>query len=74
MPLTLPHRPIFVIGAERSGTTLVMTMLGAHPDIAVPEVAWFYPWRGAPGPRQKDIDVIEDIKYRLQNDLGGAGT
>jgi Sulfotransferase family len=43
MPLTLPHRPIFVIGAERSGTTLVMTMLGAHPDIAVPEVAWFYP-------------------------------
>jgi hypothetical protein len=42
MPLTLPHRPIFVIGAERSGTTLVMTMLGAHPDIAVPEVAWFY--------------------------------
>lgn len=43
MPLTLKERPIFVIGAERSGTTLLMTMLGCHPRIAVPEVAWFYP-------------------------------
>jgi hypothetical protein len=39
-PAASPH---FVIGAERSGTRLVMTMLGAHQDIAVPEVAWFYP-------------------------------
>ncbi len=37
------NKPIFVIGAERSGTTLVMAMLGAHPKIAVPEVAWYYP-------------------------------
>lgn len=37
------EKPIFVIGAERSGTTLVMAMLGAHPRIAVPEVAWYYP-------------------------------
>jgi hypothetical protein len=36
-------RPIFMIGAERSGTTLVMALLGAHPNIAVPEVAWYYP-------------------------------
>ncbi|BAE50660.1 sulfotransferase family protein [Paramagnetospirillum magneticum] len=43
MPVTLSQRPIFVIGPERSGTTLVMAMLGNHPDIAVPEVAWFYP-------------------------------
>ena len=32
-----------MIGAERSGTTLVMAMVGNHPDIAVPEVAWYYP-------------------------------
>jgi len=43
MSVTLSQRPIFVIGPERSGTTLVMAMLGNHPDIAVPEVAWFYP-------------------------------
>lgn len=39
----LSEKPIFVIGPERSGTTLLMTMLGCHPRIAVPEVAWFYP-------------------------------
>jgi len=43
MPIILPHRPVFMIGAERSGTTLVMAMVGNHPDIAVPEVAWYYP-------------------------------
>lgn len=43
MSLELPYRPIFVIGSERSGTTLAMAMLGNHPSIAVPEVAWFYP-------------------------------
>lgn len=32
-----------MIGAERSGTTLVMAMLGCHPRIAVPEVVWYYP-------------------------------
>lgn len=43
MSITLVQRPIFVIGSERSGTTLLMAMLGNHPNIAVPEVAWFYP-------------------------------
>ena len=31
-----------MIGAERSGTTLVMAMLGCHPRVAVPEVVWYY--------------------------------
>ena len=43
MPITLKERPIIMIGAERSGTTLVMAMLGCHPRIAVPEVVWYYP-------------------------------
>jgi sulfotransferase family protein len=35
--------PFFVIGSERSGTTLLMIMLGMHPSLAVPEVSWWYP-------------------------------
>src|SRR5262245_43114149 len=38
MPMILKEKPIFMLGAERSGTTLVMAMLGCHPRIAVPEV------------------------------------
>src|SRR5690349_8846311 len=43
MPLNLKEKPVIMIGAERSGTTLVMAMLGCHPRIAVPEVVWYYP-------------------------------
>ena len=32
-----------MIGAERSGTTLVMALLDCHSRIAVPEVVWYYP-------------------------------
>lgn len=42
MPIHLENPPIIMIGAERSGTTLVMAMLGCHPRIAVPEVVWYY--------------------------------
>lgn len=43
MGINLKERPIIMLGSERSGTTLLMTMVGAHPRIAVPEVAWLYP-------------------------------
>ncbi|MEK6690419.1 MAG: sulfotransferase [Nitrospirota bacterium] len=49
MVIELKVRPIFIIGYERSGTTLLMAMLGCHPRISVPEVGWLfpriYPWR-----------------------------
>jgi hypothetical protein len=28
------HNPIFIIGTARSGTTLLVRLLGSHPDIA----------------------------------------
>ena len=43
MAITLDERPIFIIGSERSGTTLVLAILACHPRIAVPEVTWYYP-------------------------------
>ena len=49
MTIELKERPIFIIGYERSGTTLLMAMIGCHPRIAIPEVGWLfpriYPWR-----------------------------
>src|ERR1019366_4417994 len=35
--------PFFIVGTERSGTTLLMAVLGQHRCLAVPEVAWYYP-------------------------------
>jgi len=35
--------PFFIVGSERSGTTLLMAILGHHSRLAVPEVTWYYP-------------------------------
>jgi len=40
--MSQPTAPFFIVGNERSGTTLLMVMLGQHPRIAVPEVTWYY--------------------------------
>jgi len=49
MAVVLEERPIFIIGHERSDTTLLMILLGSHPRIVIPEVGWLfpriYPWR-----------------------------
>ncbi|MFZ5868444.1 MAG: sulfotransferase family protein [Thermodesulfobacteriota bacterium] len=62
MAIELPERPIFVIGYERSGTTLLMAMLGCHPRIAFPEVGWLfpriYPWRYTYG----DLSVAANFR------------
>jgi Sulfotransferase family len=35
------HRPIFVVGTQRSGTTLLQSLLGSHPNIAAPPETYF---------------------------------
>jgi sulfotransferase family protein len=38
-----PHAIPFIVGAPRSGTTLLRLMLDAHPEIAIPAETQFYP-------------------------------
>lgn len=41
----MPTSPIFIVGANRSGTTLLRLILNAHPRIAIPdEVNYLNPW------------------------------
>src|SRR6186713_3302541 len=41
--MAFTNSPFFIVGNERSGTTLLMAILGHHSRLAVPEVAWYYP-------------------------------
>lgn len=38
----MTERPIFVVGYQRSGTTLLQSLLGAHPRIAAPPEVHFW--------------------------------
>jgi hypothetical protein len=39
------NAPIFIVGVNRSGTTLLRLILNAHPRIAIPEeINYFNPW------------------------------
>ncbi len=62
MAVTLDERPIFIIGSERSGTTLVLAILSCHPRIAVPEVTWYYPRFRSYLHTYGDLGEIENFK------------
>jgi hypothetical protein len=38
------YGPVFIVGAARSGTTLLKTMLDRHPDVAIPPESHFIPY------------------------------
>ncbi|KJS01616.1 MAG: protein-tyrosine sulfotransferase [Peptococcaceae bacterium BRH_c4a] len=78
MAIVLKEKPIFVIGAERSGTTLLMVMLGAHPRIGVPEVGWlfprFYPFLHTYGDLNKEENLrtlADEMLFGLNRHLWG---
>lgn len=74
MPIELQHKPIFMIGPERSGTTLVMALLSCHPNIAVPEVAWFYPRFRPYIKTYGDLDQDENLSTLLSEMIFGLKT
>ncbi len=53
LPFTFHESPILFVGWGRSGTTLLISILFAHPDIhAIPlETSAFYPEKGIKIPR-----------------------
>lgn len=62
------HRPVFLVGCPRSGTTLLQRMLDAHPEVAVaPETHFmrrFWQQRYSYGPLQRDAhfeQLLQDI-------------
>lgn len=71
MAITLNERPVFIIGYERSGTTLLMAMLGCHPRIGIPEVGWLYPriypWRHTYG----DLSIDGNLRTMAAEMLFG---
>ena len=78
MAIELQERPIFVIGYERSGTTLLMAMLGCHPRLGFPEVGWLfpriYPWRHTYGDLSVDKNfriLIDEMLFGLNQPLWG---
>jgi hypothetical protein len=68
-----PHPPFpFLVGSERSGTTLFRLMLDAHPDMAVPPESYFIVdlYR-----RRKRYEPKDGQRYNtiaMANDLAGS--
>lgn len=60
--------PIFIVGNPRSGTTLMRTMLSAHPNIYITHETWFYIWQALADdgvPASKLLDCYFDtFSYR----------
>ena len=52
--------PIFVAGNPRSGTTLMRSLLSAHPNIYILHEPWFYTWNSL---CPKDVSGEQFLKY-----------
>jgi hypothetical protein len=52
----------FIVGAPRSGTTLLRLMLDAHPDVAIPPETGIFPWVAAAGEVGPDASRAEFLR------------
>lgn len=60
--------PFFIVGADRSGTTLLVLMLDRHPEVAIPSEGHFIPQLWRQRRRYGADDRIENLD-RLLHDL-----
>ena len=69
MAAPLQGKPIFVVSAPRSGSTLLRLILDAHPRLAVPPPGWHfhfvYPYLYSYG----DLDVEENFRELVKDIL-----
>ena len=61
--LETPEKPIFIVGMPRSGTSLLLALLSAHPNIAItPETQFFGIWmrmyRHLDSEKPKDMELF----------------
>jgi hypothetical protein len=68
------NTPFFIIGSERSGTTLLMAILGHHGRLAVPEVAWYYPRFRAFVHTYGDLRKAENFRVLIAEMIFGLKT
>jgi len=60
------HPPIFIVGCQRSGTTMLRLMLTAHPDVCIPpESMFFTEMADAFGEGLSQTSQIEELINRL---------
>ncbi len=71
MAITLDEAPIISGGYERSGTTMLMLMIGSHPRITVPEVTWYNPRFGGYLHTYGDISKGENFRVLLHEMMFG---
>lgn len=69
---TARHGPVFIVGCERSGTTLLRAMLNAHPHIAIPYEAHRFskkvvsvssPWTHVWASHEVEVSVREFLNH-----------
>lgn len=62
-----PRSPIFIVGMPRSGTTLLSSVLNAHPQIAITPETHFYTRCRSTSP---ETDTVEQVWGRLRQQPG----
>ena len=66
---TRQHSPFFIVGAQRSGTTMLRLMLNSHPELAVPFESGFIVEFHKRLPQYGDIGGDLDARRRLLTDI-----